>query len=68
MLRHRLGVIHVRLGHAIAGDQPIDVVLGETRIVERPLGGVDAQARGAQLRHLAHLGVANADDGDLAAQ
>ena len=67
MLRHRFGVVHVRLGHAVAGDQPVDVVLGEPCIVQRPLGGIDAQARGAMFRDLAHLGVANANDGDLAA-
>ena len=68
MLCHRFGVVHVRLGHAVAGDQPVDVVLGEPRIVQRSPGGVDAQARGAMFRDLAHLGVANTDDRDLAAQ
>lgn len=65
---HRLGVIHIRLGHRIAGDQPVNLALGDVRIGHGPARGIDAQPRRAELRQLAHRGVRGPNDGDFSAQ
>ena len=68
MLGHRLGVVQMRLGHAVAGHQAIDRALVQAGVLQRLASRVDAQAGGADVGHLAHLRIGGADDGDLAAQ
>ena len=67
-LGHGLRVIHARLRHAVAGDQPVDVLLAQASVRDRSEGGLGAEPRRALAGHLADLGIGDPGDGDSATQ
>ena len=68
VLRDRFGVVHVGLGHRVAGDDPVDLVLADARVRKRAQDRLDAQLGRAHVLDDAHLGVGGAHDRSPATQ
>ena len=62
ILGNHLGVVHIRLNPRVAGDQPVNLVLGNARIFERQLGRFDIHLGRAQVGNDADLGIGRPHD------
>ncbi len=68
ILGDHLGVVHERLDKRDAGDEAVDIVLGDTGVLERKFRRLDVKLGGAQMRHDTDFGVSRANDCDLVLQ
>jgi hypothetical protein len=58
-------VVHERLDKRDAGDEAVDVILGDTGVLERESRSLDVELCGAQMRNDTDFGVSGANDCDL---